>query len=79
MVADGVLDKFKLYKKCRPFEAKRQLRIVIWGQFRAKGQLRTVFSSSFTFQAKRQLRSVILGNFEQQESFAQRFSQVLAS
>ena len=52
------------------FEAKRQLRSVIWFEFRATGKLCTVFfthlwlpNNTGQFKAKRQWRSVIWGEF----------------
>ena len=51
-VAHGVLVKFKLYIKCRPFQGKRQLCRAFGRTFWATGQFRTVFFTSFSFLSK---------------------------
>ena len=48
------------------FEQKRQLRRVFWSQFRATGQLRTVFYKRFTFRT-------IQANLKQNDSCAEWF------
>ena len=84
-VAHGVLDKFYLFKKCRPFQAKRQLRSVIWGQFRATGKLFTAFFTGFgiltirvNFKQNDSCAECFEANFEQQDSCARCFGHVLA-
>ena len=80
-----VLDKFYLFKKCRRFQAKRQLRSVIWGQFRATGKLFMPFFTGFGFLTIRvnlkqndSSAECFDANFEQQDSCALCFGQVLA-
>ena len=75
-----------VFSSCYTFQAKRQFRRVFWRQFRAKKELRTEFLTSFSFLTIRanlkQNNSCavwFVANFEQQESFARRFSQALAS
>ena len=84
-VAHGVLDKFYLFKKCRPFQAKRQLRSVIWGLFQATEKLCTAFFTGFGFLTIRAnlkqnggCAECFDANFEQQDNCAQCFAQVLA-
>ena len=84
-VAHGVLDKFKLFKKWPLFQAKRQLRSVIWGKFLASGKLCTAFFRGFGFLTIRvnlkqndSCADCFDANFEKQDSCARCFKQVLA-
>ena len=84
-VAHGVLDKFWLFKKCGIFKAKRELRSLIWGQFRGPGNLSTLFFTSFGFLTVRAnlkqndgCAECFDANFEQQGNCALCFGQVLA-
>ena len=67
------------------FEAKQQLRSVIWGQFRATGTLCTAVFTGFGFLTIRanlkqndSCAECFDANFEQQDSCARCFAQVLA-
>ena len=85
-VGHGVLDKFKLYIKYRPFQAKRKLRRVFWRKFWATGHFRTMFLKSLSFLTKDAnskqndtCAECFDANFEPKESCARSFSQALAS
>ena len=67
------------------FQAKRHLRSVIWGQFRATGKLFTAFFTRFGFlRIRANLREndscaeCFDANFKQQDNCARCFAQVLA-
>ena len=53
-------------KKCRPFQAKRQLRSVIWGEFGGTRKFCTTFFTGFRF-------PTIRVNLKQNDSFSERF------
>ena len=81
----GVLHNIYLLKNRRHVNAKRQFRSVIWVQFGAKAQLRTLFRTRFRFIKKpaglKQTDSCVLwfgANFKQQHSCARCFAQVLS-
>ena len=76
---------FGFWTKKANFEQKRQLRRVILSQFRATGQLRTVFHTSFTFRVIRanlkhndSCAEWFEANFEQQHVCARCFLKVLS-
>ena len=84
-VAHGVLDKFELFKKCRPFQAKRQFRSVILWPISSNRELRTEFLTTFSFLTlranwKQNDSSAVWveANFEQQHGCARCFLQVLS-
>ena len=76
---------FGFLTKKANFEQKRQLHRVFWSKFRATGQLRTVFHTSFTFRTIRANLKQNDGcaewseaNFEQQHGCARCFLEVLS-
>ena len=84
-VAHGVYVKLKVFNKIRQFQAKRKFRRVFSRRFRATGQLKTLFWTSFRFLTKdanfKQNETCAVcfdANFGQQESCAQSLGQVLA-
>ena len=48
-VAHGVLDKFSLFKKCNPFQEKRQLRIVNGANFEKQDNCTLCFGQVLAF------------------------------
>jgi len=81
----GVSHNIYLLKNSRHVNAKRQFCSVIWEQFGAKAQLRTLFRTRFSFltiraNLKQNDSSAVLfgANFQQQHSCERCFEQVLS-
>ena len=70
--AHGVSHKHQLLNNTGQFKAKRQLRSVIWGQFRATGQFCTAFFRGFCFLTMR-------ANLKQNDSCAEGFLTQISS
>ena len=70
--AHGVSQKHQLSNNTGQFEGKRQLRSVIWGQFRATGKLCTAFFRGFGFLTMR-------ANVKQNDSCAEGFLTPISS
>ena len=70
--AHGVSHKHQLSNNTGQFEGKRQLRSVIWGQFRATGKLCTAFFRGFGFLTMR-------ANLKQNDSCAEGFLTPISS
>ena len=70
--AHGVSHKHQLSNNTGQFEGKRQLRSVIWGQFRATGKLCTAFFRGFGFLTMR-------ANVKQNDSCAEGFLTPISS